>query len=513
MPFCHNPECPHKKRTGSPAEFQHGIIQCPDCGSSLADTEPVEPEAKPPLLTRDLIKRFVFTVAVLVLYRLLLLIPAPGVNPTQLDSADVRRIFLAVWPKFSILTLGIVPYIGAYVWVEIWSVIIPPLKSWRAEGTQGRRRLLKTALLTTVVFASLQGYLLAGNLENMAPLGLTPLVPNPGWSFRLLFMLSLTGGTFLLLWMAHLITMRGIGHGISIMILVSYSPAFLSLLSSVFQLSEKFPERERFEVFLLSVLAILLIAVVVSIIVIVERRHREVSVKFSDGTEATFSIKMTTAGTPPATIGASLAVLPLTLASFFEWSHLTQFYSYGSLSYYVLYALITIFLYFLFTALFHNPSAMIDHLRKNNASIVLDAEKDVSRFLDRKLELMAALGASYIVVLTIVCRLGVTLLGISVGAIVLITMVVIVLDVSYEARFRKTHEALSNVAEFHNLARASLLRSVLKSKGIPCLLRGYYHRGILYFFGPYIEISALVPRERAQEAAETISSYGLAQIL
>ena len=511
MPFCHNRECPHKKRTGSPAEFQHGIIQCPDCGSTLADTEPVEPEAKPPFLTRDLIKRFVFTVAVLVLYRLLLLIPAPGVNPSHLDSNDVRRIFLVVWsPQFSILALGIVPYISAYVWVEIWSVIIPPLKSWRAGGTQGRRRLLKTALLTTVVFASFQGYLLAGNLETMAPLGLTPMVPNPGWSFRLLFMLSLTGGTFLLLWMAHLITMRGIGHGISIMILVSYAPAFLSsFLSSVFQLSEKFPERERFEVFLLSVLAILLVAVIVVVIVIVERRHREVSVKFCDGTEATFSIKMTTAGTPPATLGTSLAVLPLTLASFFEWSHLTQFYSYGSLSYYVLYALITIFLYFLFTALFHNPSTMVDHLRKNNASIVLDAEKDVSRFLDRKLELMAAFGASYIVVLTIVYRLGVTMLEISVGAIVLITVVVIVLDVTYEARFRKRHEALSNVAEFHNLARASLLRSVFKTKGIPCLLRGYYHRGILYFFGPYIEISALVPRERAQEAAETISSYGL----
>ena len=88
-------------------------------------------------------------------------------------------------------------------------------------------------------------------------------------------------------------------------------------------------------------------------------------------------------------------------------------------------------------------------------------------------------------------------------------MVAIGLDLSREARFRKEHNELSKVAEFHDLTEASLLQDVLERKEIPCVLRGYYHRALLYFFGPHIEVSALVPQHREAEAFEAMDFYEL----
>ncbi|MFX0198570.1 MAG: hypothetical protein ACFFCW_20815 [Candidatus Hodarchaeota archaeon] len=501
MPFCLNSECPHRIRTGNPAEFQNGIAQCLDCGSMLQEVKQ-ETLEQVGLLPSHLIRRLAFTLVILVLYRLLLLIPPPGINTSVLSGATGEILAALHFPHISILALGLMPYVSAYVIVEIFSVLIPPFKSWRAQGTRGRQKLFKSACFGTVLFAFLQGFQMAGGFEHIVLLDGTPLVLNPGWPFRLLCMLSITAGSFLLLWLAHLISTRGVGHGISILIFGGY---VFSLLSWLLQYPKGSPDREPFEAFL-----IYLFSLGISIVAIVfaERRHKEIAVKFADGMDAKLSLKMTTAGTSPATIGALLTTLPITLATLFGWSFL-QFYEHNSILYYVVYVITILVLYFVLTALFHNPDGLVDYLRKRNASVIFSGTTEPARFLEKSLELMALCGVIYLIVLTVVFDLASKVCRMPLGAIAIITLVTIVLDVCREFNFRRDYEALCKVAEFHDLPKATLVKSVLVQKGIPCLLKGYYHRGLLYFFGPYVEISALVPKSKATEAFELIDAYQL----
>lgn len=453
------------------------------------------------------IKSLFITVALIAVSQLLLLIPPPGVNPDALFHSETKTLFKVFGlPRFSIVTLGIMPYVFAYIFIEILSVVVVPFKSWRAQGTDGRKSLLRSARIATIFLAFMQGCSIAIGLENTLSLGAERMVPNPGWTFRFLFILSLTAGTFLLLWIADQITNKGLGHGISTLLFIGYAPSFIW---NIFKLPSTFSKSLPFETFVLFTLVIFLVGLVIFIIIIMEKRHTKIGVKFIDGTEATFSLKMTTAGTIPLMFAASVAMLPLTFASFFDLSFITRFYSYGSLLYYLCNFIVMILLYFLFTAFFHNPDSIVSYLHKRKASVILNEKKSVSDFLDKQLELMAVCGAAYLTILGICSTIAGHYYHFSFGVTAIIALVAIGLDLSREARFRKEHNELSKVAEFHDLTEASLLQDVLERKEIPCVLRGYYHRALLYFFGPHIEVSALVPQHREAEAIEAMDFYEL----
>jgi len=509
MPFCPNQDCPHKKRTGKPAEFQQGVSHCSDCGSYLLEeyAEKAETQKTP---QSDFYKRIIFTVGLLAVSRMLLCIPPPGISAAALLDDNSSALFsLFGLPHFSIVCLGIMPYISAYVVIEILSLIIPPLKSWRAEGSEGRKKLFRSARLATLFFAFLQGYGIALGLENMMAPGVSMIVPNPGWNFRLLLILTLTTGTFLLVWIADLITTKGVGHGISILLFAGFSASFYSNIHSEFsELSKIYVSHVPFERFILVAFAVFIAALLIMLVAMIEKSHKKIDVIFNDVKKASLPIKLTTAGIVPATFAASLIMLPLTLGNFFSWSWLECFFA-ESVFYYIVYALLIIFLYFVFTSIFHYPEKIVNFLKNRNASIVAPQGKSVNKFLDNNLEIMALCGAIYLSILCISSRVVLRFWIFPFGALVLIKLVSIALDILEEARIRKEHKWLVKVGEFHDPAKAGLAKSLLEKHGIPSLLRGYYHRALLYFFGPYIEISLLVPQEKVKEASETINRYEL----
>jgi hypothetical protein len=150
---------------------------------------------------------------------------------------------------------------------------------------------------------------------------------------------------------------------------------------------------------------------------------------------------------------------------------------------------------------------MMIFLKNKNASILFPPGKNEESYIDRSLESMVPIAAFYLcVVLFVPSALSYLFVNFHLDGIGLIVAVAILFDLIEEIRLsRGSH--LIKVAELHDVPMAGLLKSLFEQKGVPCYLRGYYHRALLYFFGPYIEISVLVPEDRVSEAKEVIENY------
>ena len=516
MAYCLNPDCPHKKKTGRPAEFREGFTRCSDCGSPLSE-EVIEKEDTQKTPSRpipaNLYKRILYTVGLVLLWRVLLLIPVPGINFQALEELfghqGIFRGFFADRPaleRLSIVALGILPYLSAYMIVEILSLFIQPLKSWREKGVRGRKRIKEIAFFATFLLAFLQGYGLAQVLEAMPGSSWERVVLNPGLGFRLISALTLTAGTFLTIWITELITKKGVGHGISILMFVGYGPRIFSNIPRI-----KLVPRENtpspLAYFLL--FAIIVIALI-ALIVLMERGFKRISVKFNDGTEAYIPLKFTSAGITPVYWGSILIGLPITVFEFMNRSTLQKLYVAllpGHIWYYIIYVVILFFLYYFFTSFFHNPKGMVSFLNDRNASILSLQGKDKESYIDRSLEFMVPIAALYLcVVLFVPNALFDLFINFHLDSIGLIVAVAILFDLIEAIRLSRGSQ-LIKVAELHDVPMAGLLKSLLEQKGVPCHLRGYYHRALLYFFGPYIEISVLVPEDRVVDAKEVIEHY------
>ncbi len=528
MAFCLNPDCPHKKKIGRAAEFREGITHCSDCWSPLSE-EVVEKEdtqkPSPRITLTDLHKRILYTIALVLLYRVLLLIPVPGINLQALRSFLDDEVFNSLLSffsigsareKLSVFALGVLPYLTAYMIVEILSLFIQPFRSWRAEGYQGRIKIKRMALFATFLLACWQGYGVAHGLEGMLGAVGEKIIMNPGLSFRLISALTLATGTFITIWIAELITRKGIGHGISVLIFMGYGPRIFSGIAPIiFASRQESQSHSPLEYFLL--FAVLAIALT-TLIVTMEKSFRRISVKFDDNTEAYIPIKLTSAGIMPVEWISTLIILPTTVLLFIKnAAHanrgLPESLMPPGIWYYVIYFMITIFLYYLFTSFFYDPKKIVTFLKGRQASVVYPTGKKEESYIDRCLEVMIPVGAIYLYFFVFMPQVTSRLLGYYLGGVSLIITVAILLDLIEEMRIRRKENQLVKVAELHDVPMAGFVKSLLEEKGLPCYLRGYYHRALLYFFGPYIEISVLVPEDRVADAKEVIEDYLDANIL
>jgi len=501
MPFCPNPDCPHRKRLNEVADYLPGVTTCSDCGSSLSDTHPLLPSIEKPkkVIITDFRRRLLLTLLLLLFWNLLRHIGAPGINYEALSklAGDSTRAF----NRISLFSLGLMPYVTAYVLVELCALFLPPLKSWRENGYAGRANLVSTARWITLVLALVQAYYLARGLENMSS---WQAVYQPGLEFRLILMITLTAGTFLMIWIADMISSWGIGHGISLLIFSSYVYGLPHYLEKAFNLYEGPNPLKHF----LGVAIALLI--IIAIVIVVERTYSKLSVRFDDGREAYMPIKLTTAGIIPSSWVADIMLYPATLAGFIvaeNWRQLAIAISPGKLGYYIG-TIISIFLfYFIFSSFFYRPKSIILFLQNKGAMVVDNLFDDAAKSIRYKWVAMAFVGALYLCLFFLLRDISFYFTDTPISGLALMVTAVIALDFVTELRIRRYSGTLVKVAEFQKPMEAGLLRSLLKQHKIPCQLRGYYHRALLYFFGPYIEISVFVPEEKAIEANDVIAKY------
>jgi preprotein translocase subunit SecY len=232
----------------------------------------------------ELKSRIFFTLALLAVYRIGAHIPTPGIDGEALSEFLARSgagALMGFFDMFSggalsrvtIFALGIMPYISASIILQLLTVVIPAIGKLAKEGEAGRKKIVRYTRYGTVVISAIQSFGIAAGLESMQN---GAFVQNPGWSFRLLTMLTLTSGTAFIMWLGEQITERGIGNGISLIIFAGIVARFPNAVISTIRLTQ------AGELSLLFVIALVVMMIaVIGAIIYVERGQRKIPVQYA----------------------------------------------------------------------------------------------------------------------------------------------------------------------------------------------------------------------------------------
>ena len=375
----------------------------------------------------DLKKRIWFTVGALIVFRFLSFVPLPGVNPlilqtlyskTQGGILDIFNTFSGgSLQRMSLIALGVMPYITSSIVVQLAASLHPALASLKKEGESGRKKMNQYTRYGAVLLTAIQGWFIASGLEAYGASSGLQAVVDPGMGFRVGAVISLIGGTMFLLWLGEQITSRGIGNGVSLIIMAGIVAQMPSFFTQLFE-GGRSGSVSGFTIFGM-------IALVVGMILFIsfmERATRRLLIQYPKRATANgmmqadrshLPLKINTSGVIPPIFASSLLLLPLTITQFAGKSvspdskiggaivTLNQYLGHGKPLYMALYALGIIFFCFFYTAVVFNPEETADNLKKNGGFIPgIRPGKSTATYLDYVLTRITVVGAAYI---TIVC--------------------------------------------------------------------------------------------------------------
>jgi len=375
----------------------------------------------------ELRQRIWFTIGVLIVFRFLSFVPLPGINPLGVAQLadnlsggvfDMFSMFTGgSLERMSLIALGVMPYITASIVVQMASALHPTLAALKKEGATGRQKLNQYTRYGTVFLCTIQGYFLAVGLESFANASGVQAVVDPGYMFRIGAVVSLVGGTMFLLWLGEQITARGIGNGVSLIIMAGIVAQFPTFASNLF-------EGGRTGSIAPGIIIGFIVMVVVLILLIsfMERAQRRLLIQYPkratqrgmmQADRSHLPLKLNTAGVIPPIFASSLLLLPLTISQFSANSldqdsafgqaivTMNQYLSHGQPTYMLLYAIGIIFFAFFYTAVVFNPEETADNLKKNGGFIPgIRPGKRTADYLDYVLTRITVVGAIY---LTVVC--------------------------------------------------------------------------------------------------------------
>src|SRR5271157_4796527 len=234
----------------------------------------------------ELRRRLLFTAMMLAVYRIGVAVPTPGIDGQALASFfDAARSTLFGWinlfsggalERFSVFALGIMPYISVAIILDLMKVASPYLDELHKEGEAGRRKISQYTRYGTVGLALLQGMMIAVSLEKIQAPGGGSVVYHPGWSFRLMTILTLTAGTIFNMWIGEQITERGIGNGISLIIMAG----IVARLPSAIGVTTQFVREGEMSIFLL-IFILAIAAAVIAGIVYIETAQRRIPIQYA----------------------------------------------------------------------------------------------------------------------------------------------------------------------------------------------------------------------------------------
>jgi preprotein translocase subunit SecY len=320
--------------------------------------------------------------------------------------------------QLSIFSLGIMPYISASIILQLLTIVIPALEQLKKEGEQGRKKINQYTRYATIGLALFQGFMISVALEN-GQFG-EGAVLDPGWSFRLMCVLTLTTGTAFIMWLGEQITERGIGNGISMIIFAGIIIGIPGALGQLFQLVRT----DQFSLLQLVFLA-LFAAAVVAFVVVVERGQRRIPLQHArrvvgrrvmQGGMSYFPLRVNTAGVIPAIFASSLLMFPLTIGQFTDspgvQTFIDQWLNPASMGYQVIYVGLIVFFCYFYTAIVINPLEVAENIKKSGAYIPgIRPGKKTAEHIDRVLSRVTLIGAAY---MSLVCVLP-TVLAVRAG--------------------------------------------------------------------------------------------------
>jgi preprotein translocase subunit SecY len=368
----------------------------------------------------DLRKRVLFTFALLAVYRIGCQIPSPGIDPKVLIEfmKTAEQTFLGFVNTFTggslrkvaVFALGIMPYITASIILQLLTVVWPYLEKLSKEGELGRRKITQYTRYGTVLISIVQGAGIALFLEHQTGPAGAPLVPFPGWAFRIMTVITLTTGTAFVMWLGEQISERGVGNGISLIIfagiVVGVVPAIGNVAGSM----------QSGNMSLLKIIPLLaFMVVVVAFIVYMERAQRRIPVQYAKrvvgrkiyGGQSTYlPLRVNTAGVIPVIFASSVIMVPSTLAALFPNNayvqSITGFMKYGEPIYYLFQIAAIVFFSYFYVSIIFNPADLAENMRKYGGFIPgIRPGKRTEEYIDRILTRLTLVGSLYLAAVSV----------------------------------------------------------------------------------------------------------------
>ncbi len=402
----------------------------------------------------ELKKRIIFTLLMLVVYRVGCHIPTPGVDAAALAAFfnQMQGTILGLFNMFSggalqqmsVMALGIMPYISASIILQLLTIVVPHLEKLRKEGEQGRKKITQYTRYGTVVISIIQGLGIAYMLERMSSPDGAPVVLVGGWGFRLLTVITLTAGTAFLMWLGEQITERGVGNGISLIIFSGIVARFFPGVGRVFELIRV----GQISAFFMAIVVALMIAIV-GFIVFMERAQRRIPVQYAKrvvgrkmygGQSTHLPLKINTSGVIPPIFASSMLMFPATIGNIVDLEGIPWLdYAINTLLrgdhlvYNILYVILIIFFCYFYTAVQFNPVDVADNMKRQGGFIPgIRPGKNTAEYIDRILTRITLIGALYVSAVCVLPQLFYYQLNIPIyfGGTALLIVVGVAMDTS-----------------------------------------------------------------------------------
>ena len=395
----------------------------------------------------DLRKKLIYTMVLLVVFRLGSCIPVPLLDPEamkQIFSTEnsifgfIDVISGGAFQNATIFAMSITPYINSSIIMQLLCVAIPALERMQKEGEDGRKKIAQIQRYGTVVLALVQAVGLYFLLNSMHA------VTNPGWTSALIVIITFTAGTAFLMWLGEQITEKGVGNGISLIIfagIVSRIPSMFTSLWAYLQSGS---------INIIGVIAILILALaVIGLVVMMNEAERRIPVQYAKrmvgrkmygGQSTHIPIKVASAGVIPIIFAMSIMSFPGTIAGFFGvkagdsglWGGFLSVFSSTSWVYAILYFLLILFFTYFYTAIQFNPIEMSNNMKKNGGFIPgIRPGRPTSDYISKVLSRITLAGAiflGFIAVLPIFMNLGLHIQNFSIGGTSLLILVGVALE-------------------------------------------------------------------------------------
>jgi preprotein translocase subunit SecY len=362
----------------------------------------------------ELKRRILMSLLLLAVYRIGVHVPTPGIDASALAAffAQAKGTLFGfidmfsggAFERLSVFALGIMPYISSSIILQLLTVVVPHLERLSKEGEAGRKKITQYTRYGTVILSMIQGFGISVGLERMAGPAGEAVVLDPGWSFRMMTMISLTAGTAFIMWLGEQITERGIGNGISLIIFAGIVARMPTAISN----SVRLLRTGEMGIIVILFLIALMVAVVAAIIYM-ERGQRRIPVQYAKrivgrrmygGQSTHLPLKINTAGVIPPIFASSIIMFPATIANFINHPWMKAISSQlapGSLLYELIYVGFIFFFCYFYTAVTFNPTDVADNMRKYGGYIPgIRPGKKTAEFVDRVLTRITFSGAVYV---------------------------------------------------------------------------------------------------------------------
>jgi preprotein translocase subunit SecY len=360
----------------------------------------------------ELRRRILFTAAMLAVYRVGCIVVTPGINGNvirqffeQMSGTmfGLLNVFSGgAMESLSIFALGIMPYISASIIFQLLTVVVPALERLKKEGSEGQKRITQWTRYATIGLALFQSFLMSMALES-GQFG-QGAVLEPGWSFRITTMITLTAGTAFIMWLGEQVTERGIGNGISLIIFSGIIVGLPSGISNVVDLVKT----DEFSILGVIVLGVIILGAI-AFVVYVERGQRRIPIQHArrgGGAAASanmsyFPLRVNTAGVIPPIFASSLLMLPLTVRQYSDNPMVQRFIddwmNPGDIAYNVVYVALIIFFCFFYTSIMINPDDVSENIKRSGGYIPgVRPGRKTADYIDAVLSRLTLVGALYV---------------------------------------------------------------------------------------------------------------------